>query len=270
MGRPCVAGASEVKVDARRRARCGSASTELAAGDFIAIEGTTGRVTADEVPLIEPEISQEFDEVLGWADELRRLGVRANADTAEDAANARQFGAEGIGLCRTEHMFFGEDRGRAGPGDVRGRRAVAEGGGQGRRRRRARPARARGGARGVPRRARSPGRTPAPGLQRDPPRDAGAAGDRPPAGSADARVPPARALRGRRAPARGRRRRPPDLRARGRRDRARPPGGEPDAGHSRRAPRVPVPPDLRDAGARRDRTRQRRPPTPATHRWWRS
>ena len=110
MGRPCVAGASEVKVDLDAgTVRIGG--TELAAGDFIAIEGTTGRVTADEVPLIEPEISREFDEVLGWADELRRLGVRANADTAEDAANARQFGAEGIGLCRTEHMFFGEDRG---------------------------------------------------------------------------------------------------------------------------------------------------------------
>ncbi len=110
MGRPCVAGASEVKVDLDAgTVRIGSA--ELAAGDFIAIEGTTGRVTADEVPLIDPEISQEFDEVLGWADELRRLGVRANADTAKDAANARQFGAEGIGLCRTEHMFFGEDRG---------------------------------------------------------------------------------------------------------------------------------------------------------------
>ncbi len=110
MGRPCVAGASEVKVDAEtQRVRIGNA--ELAAGDRIAIEGTTGRVTADDVPLVEPGIGEEFDEVLRWSDQLRRLGVRANGDTAEDAAKARELGAEGIGLCRTEHMFFGDDRG---------------------------------------------------------------------------------------------------------------------------------------------------------------
>jgi pyruvate,orthophosphate dikinase len=110
MGRPCVAGASEVKVDAEAGVvRIGD--VELEAGDQIAIEGTTGKVTADEVPLIEPELSEEFAEVLRWSDELRRLGVRANGDTAEDAAKARSLGAEGIGLCRTEHMFFGEDRG---------------------------------------------------------------------------------------------------------------------------------------------------------------
>ena len=78
---------------------------------MIAIEGTTGKVTADDVPLVEPELSEHFDEVLRWSDELRRLGVRANADTPQDAAKARSLGAEGIGLCRTEHMFFGEDRG---------------------------------------------------------------------------------------------------------------------------------------------------------------
>jgi len=109
MGRPCVAGASEVKVDAAAKiVRIGE--VELAAGDLIAIEGTSGRVTADEVPLIVPEVSDEFEEVLRWSDELRRLGVRANADTAEDATKARELGAEGIGLCRTEHMFFGDDR----------------------------------------------------------------------------------------------------------------------------------------------------------------
>jgi pyruvate,orthophosphate dikinase len=109
MGRPCVAGASAVKVDADAGVvRIGE--TELAAGEWIAIDGTTGRVTADEVPLIEPGISDEFTEVLRWSDELRRLGVRANGDTAQDAAKARSLGAEGIGLCRTEHMFFGEDR----------------------------------------------------------------------------------------------------------------------------------------------------------------
>jgi pyruvate,orthophosphate dikinase len=109
MGRPCVAGASAVKVDAEAGVvRIGE--TELAVGEPIALEGTTGRVTADEVPLVQPEISEDFTEVLRWSDELRRLGVRANADTAEDAAKARSLGAEGIGLCRTEHMFFGEDR----------------------------------------------------------------------------------------------------------------------------------------------------------------
>ncbi|MGH2987314.1 MAG: PEP/pyruvate-binding domain-containing protein, partial [Solirubrobacterales bacterium] len=110
MGRPCVAGASEVKVDADAGVvRIGD--VELAAGDPIAIEGTTGKVTDDEVPLIEPTLGNDFAEVLAWSDELRRLGVRANGDTAEDAAKARSLGAEGIGLCRTEHMFFGEDRG---------------------------------------------------------------------------------------------------------------------------------------------------------------
>jgi pyruvate, orthophosphate dikinase len=110
MGRPCVAGASEVKVDADAAVvRIGE--VELAEGDQIAIEGTTGKVTDDDVPLIEPEVSDDFAEVLTWSDEFRRLGVRANGDTAEDAAKARALGAEGIGLCRTEHMFFGEDRG---------------------------------------------------------------------------------------------------------------------------------------------------------------
>jgi pyruvate, orthophosphate dikinase len=109
MGRPCVAGASEVAID-EREARVRVGEVELEAGDVIAIEGTTGTVTLDEVPLIDPQIGDEFRAVLDWADELRSLGVRANADTAADAARARDFGAEGIGLCRTEHMFFGEDR----------------------------------------------------------------------------------------------------------------------------------------------------------------
>ena len=77
---------------------------------MIALDGSSGTVTTDDVALITPEISDDFRAVLGWADELRRLGVRANADTPEDAARARSFGAGGIGLCRTEHMFFGADR----------------------------------------------------------------------------------------------------------------------------------------------------------------
>jgi pyruvate,orthophosphate dikinase len=109
MGRPCVAGASMLEIDSAAGVlRVGE--TELHAGDPIAIDGSTGLVTVDEVELIAPRISDEFERVLEWADEIRRLGVRANADAGEDAERARSFGAEGIGLCRTEHMFFGEDR----------------------------------------------------------------------------------------------------------------------------------------------------------------
>jgi pyruvate,orthophosphate dikinase len=109
MGRPCVVGASDIKVDPERGTLT-VGDRVLREGDHIAIDGTTGVVTADEVELVRPEIDQYFREVLSWADEIRMLGVRANADTAEDARHARDLGAEGIGLCRTEHMFFGEDR----------------------------------------------------------------------------------------------------------------------------------------------------------------
>ena len=108
-GKPCVAGAAalEVNVD-ELELRCGD--LVLREGDLIAIDGSTGRVTTDDVPLSAPPLDEYFDTVLGWADELRRLGVRANADTPEDARRAREFGAEGIGLCRTEHMFMAADR----------------------------------------------------------------------------------------------------------------------------------------------------------------
>jgi pyruvate, orthophosphate dikinase len=111
MGRPCICGASDLEIDLA----AGEVSVDgrtLKAGDAIAIDGTSGEITLDEVPLIEPELSDEFRTVLAWADELRRLRVRANADNPRDAAKARSFGAEGIGLCRTEHMFFGADRDR--------------------------------------------------------------------------------------------------------------------------------------------------------------
>jgi pyruvate, orthophosphate dikinase len=109
MGKPCVAGATALRIDLERGVmRVGD--TELREGDTIAIDGSTGQVTADDVPLSEPDVSPNFDTVLGWADEIRRLGVRANADTPEDARRAREFGAEGIGLCRTEHMFMAADR----------------------------------------------------------------------------------------------------------------------------------------------------------------
>src|SRR5581483_8345579 len=83
---------------------------ELREGDVITIDGGTGRVFVGEVPLVEPRLNEDFETVLAWADDVRRLGVRANADTPEDAARAREFGAQGIGLCRTEHMFFGAER----------------------------------------------------------------------------------------------------------------------------------------------------------------
>jgi pyruvate, orthophosphate dikinase len=108
MGKPCVAGAGELEIDLQaKKLRVGD--TELSEGDRIAIDGSTGVVTADDVPLEEPEVSGEFRTVLRWADELRSLGVRANADTAEDGAKAREFGAEGIGLCRSEHIFLGTE-----------------------------------------------------------------------------------------------------------------------------------------------------------------
>jgi pyruvate,orthophosphate dikinase len=109
MGRPAVTGASALKIDlAEHELRVGE--TLLREGDCIAIDGTTGQITVDDVPLVEPQVSEHFEQVLAWSDELRRLGIRANADTPEDAAKARAFGAEGIGLCRTEHMFMAADR----------------------------------------------------------------------------------------------------------------------------------------------------------------
>jgi pyruvate, orthophosphate dikinase len=109
MGKPCVSGASALEIDLH----AGTVrvdGTELSEGDEIAIDGSAGIVTVDDVPLQDPEMSEQFRTVLGWADELRTLGVRANADNPEDARKAREFGAEGIGLCRTEHMFVAADR----------------------------------------------------------------------------------------------------------------------------------------------------------------
>ncbi|MCW2999346.1 MAG: pyruvate, phosphate dikinase [Solirubrobacterales bacterium] len=108
MGRPAVTGASSLKVDlAAGHVRLPDGTT-VGKGEFIAINGTTGEITLDDVPVIAPGVSTELETVLGWADDIRRLGVRANADTPEDAARAVELGAEGIGLCRSEHMFLGE------------------------------------------------------------------------------------------------------------------------------------------------------------------
>ncbi|HEX4435718.1 MAG TPA: pyruvate, phosphate dikinase [Solirubrobacteraceae bacterium] len=107
MGRPAVTGASDVEIDlASREVRIGAAT--LQAGASIAIDGSHGTITTDDVPLIEPEVSEHLQTVLEWCDGLRTLGVRANADTPTDARKAIELGAEGIGLCRTEHMFLGE------------------------------------------------------------------------------------------------------------------------------------------------------------------
>ena len=107
MGRPAVTGAASVVVDeAAGEVRIGE--LVLRAGERIAIDGSHGTITTDDVPLVEPEMSEQLLTVLGWSDELRTLGVRANADTGTDARRAIELGAEGIGLCRTEHMFLGE------------------------------------------------------------------------------------------------------------------------------------------------------------------
>ncbi len=109
MGRPAVVGADALAIDLKARTISVN-GTELHEGDHIAIDGTTGQVTIEDVPLVEATVNDHFEQVLEWADEIRRLGVRTNADTPEDAARARELGAEGIGLCRTEHMFMAEDR----------------------------------------------------------------------------------------------------------------------------------------------------------------
>jgi len=109
MGAPCIVGAEDISIDYKSKTFTVGDVT-VKEGDPITIDGTTARVILGDVPTIEPEISGNFEKIMKWADEIRRLGVRANADTPHDAKQARDFGAEGIGLARTEHMFFGEDR----------------------------------------------------------------------------------------------------------------------------------------------------------------
>jgi pyruvate, orthophosphate dikinase len=109
MGRPCVAGASSVQIDLDRETL--QAGGELLhKGDVVTIDGSSGKLIKGRVPLREPELSADFLTLIEWADGVRRMNVRANADTPADAAQAKAFGADGIGLCRTEHMFFDEDR----------------------------------------------------------------------------------------------------------------------------------------------------------------
>jgi pyruvate,orthophosphate dikinase len=109
MGRPAVVGAQALQINLETKTVSVN-GTELHEGDAIAIDGTKGSVTTDDVPLVEAQVDENFQQVLQWADELRRMDVRTNADTPEDARRARELGAQGIGLCRTEHMFMAEDR----------------------------------------------------------------------------------------------------------------------------------------------------------------
>ncbi len=109
MGKCCVAGAGDLQIDYRAKT-CTVNGTTLKEGDWLTLNGSTGDVIAGKVPTEQPELSGAFATLMEWADEFRQLGVRTNADTPEDAKTARKFGAGGIGLCRTEHMFFGEER----------------------------------------------------------------------------------------------------------------------------------------------------------------
>ena len=109
MGRPCVAGAGGITVDYNAQTMM-SGGQVVQAGDTITLDGSTGEVFIGSVPMIEPQLSGDFATLMEWADKVRRLRVRANAETPADAETARKFGAEGIGLCRTEHMFFDPER----------------------------------------------------------------------------------------------------------------------------------------------------------------
>src|SRR5437868_3138431 len=109
MGKSCVCGASVLNIDYSQQ-QFNVNGIVVPKGEWITVDGSTGRVFLGQVPTIQPTLGEDFSEVMSWADEFRRLRVRANADTPHDAAVAREFGAEGIGLCRTEHMFFGDER----------------------------------------------------------------------------------------------------------------------------------------------------------------
>jgi pyruvate,orthophosphate dikinase len=109
MGKPCIAGASEMKIDTAA-GKFSVGDTVVSEGDWITMDGTSGRVIVGKVDLVPPQIDENFEIVLGWADDVRRLAVRTNSDTPEDSTKAREFGAQGIGLCRTEHMFMQEER----------------------------------------------------------------------------------------------------------------------------------------------------------------
>ena len=109
MGRPCVSGSSEITIDYEQKI-FKTGDEIIKEGEIITIDGSSGKVMKGLVPTVQPEISGYFSKIMGWADEFRKLKVRTNAETENDSKTAREFGAEGIGLCRTEHMFFDEER----------------------------------------------------------------------------------------------------------------------------------------------------------------
>lgn len=109
MGKPCVCGCEAISIDYEKNI-FSIEDLVVRKGDTISVDGSTGNVILGEVPMLDPELSSEFKQLLEWADQIRTLGVRANADTPQDAAKSREFGAEGIGLTRTEHMFMAQDR----------------------------------------------------------------------------------------------------------------------------------------------------------------
>ena len=109
MGRPCVSGSSEIDINYDKKV-FKTSSTEIKEGDTITIDGSSGRIILGTVPTVKPEISGDFSKLMSWADSIRKLKVRTNSETPLDTKIARDFGAEGIGLCRTEHMFFDEER----------------------------------------------------------------------------------------------------------------------------------------------------------------
>ena len=109
MGRPCVSGSSEIDINYENKT-FKTSSIEIREGDIITIDGSTGRIIAGSVATVKPEISGDFSKLMTWADNFRKLKVRTNSETPKDTKTAKDFGAEGVGLCRTEHMFFDEER----------------------------------------------------------------------------------------------------------------------------------------------------------------
>ena len=109
MGRPCVSGSSEININYENKT-FKTASMEIKEGEIITIDGSTGRIISGSVATVKPEISGDFSKLMSWADSFRKLNIRTNSETPKDTKTAKDFGAEGIGLCRTEHMFFDEER----------------------------------------------------------------------------------------------------------------------------------------------------------------
>jgi pyruvate,orthophosphate dikinase len=109
MGRPCVSGSSEIDINYENKS-FKTSSIEIKEGDIITIDGSTGRIIHGSVSTVKPEISGDFSKLMSWADGFRKLKIRTNSETIRDTKIAKDFGAEGIGLCRTEHMFFDEER----------------------------------------------------------------------------------------------------------------------------------------------------------------